>query len=92
LVETSVSLAGQPAGGTQPYVYAQGFVTRQGRRKVLLVNKRDRAYPILLPQSAGAEVSYVDQTTGSQPPGAGRLAGNEVMLRGLAVAVVTLPE
>ena len=25
-----------------PYVYAQAFVTRQGQRKLLLVNKRDR--------------------------------------------------
>jgi len=81
LAETSASL---------PYVYAQGFIGTDGKRKILLVNKRDRPFEVLIPGSAGATEDYVDQTTGYQPPASVRLMGDTVHLRGLAVAVVTL--
>jgi hypothetical protein len=92
LMETSVSLAGQPVGGTRPYVYAQGFMTRPGQRKILLVNKRNRAFEIHLPQSKAVEIEYVDQTTGSNPPGLARSTDGTVTLKGLGVAVVTLSD
>jgi len=72
-----------------PYVSASGFITPKGEHKVLLVNKRDKAFEVSLPNAAGATVQYVDQTTGSQPPGSIRLTGDILTLRGLAVAVVT---
>jgi hypothetical protein len=71
-----------------PYVYASGFITPKGERKVLLVNKRDRTIEVSLPAAAGATVDYVDQTTGSHPPASMRLSGDTLTLRGLAVAVV----
>jgi len=77
---------------TLPYVYARGFVAPDGKRRVLLVNKRDRPFEVLIPGSAGATEDYVDQTTGYQPPVSVRLMGDTVYLRGLAVAVVTLPQ
>ena len=76
---------------TAPNVYAQAFVTRDGRRKILLVNQRDRAVEIGLPVT-GAREDYVDQTTAFQPPAAAPLTGSILTLRGLAVAVVTLPK
>jgi hypothetical protein len=75
-----------------PYVHAQGFVTQDGKRKVLLVNKRDRSFDCSIPGGDGAEVAFVDQTTGSQPPATTHLKGGQITLRGLAVAVVTLPK
>ena len=83
LVETSASL---------PYVYSQGFIATDGKRKILLVNKRDRAFEVLISDSAGAKEDYVDQTTGYQPPASVCLKGDTVYLRGLGVAVVTLPQ
>jgi hypothetical protein len=82
LVATSVSI---------PYVFAQGFLTRGGERKVLLINKRDRTFELALPAAAGAREEHVDQTTAFQPPAASQLSGDSVTLQGLAVAVVTLP-
>ena len=75
-----------------PHVYAQGFVTRDGQRKLLLVNERDRDFDLSIAGSNGAEVVYVDQTTGFQPPATAHLNADQITLRGLAVAVVTLPQ
>jgi hypothetical protein len=73
-----------------PYVYAQAFVSRQGQRKLLLVNKRDRAFEVSIPESQGSEVSYVDQSTSFQPPASAHLNENKLTLNGLEVAVVNL--
>jgi hypothetical protein len=72
-------------------VYAQGFVTKGGKRRLLLVSKRDRAIELVVPGASGGQVDVVDQTTGSQPAASRKLDGDKVTLNGLAVAVVTLP-
>jgi hypothetical protein len=77
---------------TIPYVYGQGFVTRDGKRKLLLVNKRDRSFDFSIAGGKGAEVTYVDQTTGFQPPATSHLNADRMSLRGLAVAIVILPK
>jgi len=82
LVETQVGL---------PAVYAQGFVTRDGKRKILLINKRSRPAVVSIPSATGAQVDFVDQTTGLNPPGTVKLPGEELGLDGFAVAVVGLP-
>jgi len=73
-----------------PYLYAQAFVTRQGQQKLLLINKRDRAFEVSFPTSPGSEVIYVDQTTGFQPPASAPLGENPLTLSGYEVAVVNL--
>jgi hypothetical protein len=71
-------------------IYAQGFITLQGRRKILFVNKRDRAFVLTIPAGKRAHVEVVDQTTASGPARAADLTRNDLTLPGLAVAVVTL--
>jgi hypothetical protein len=73
--------------GGQSYVQAQGFTTHDGHRKLLLVNKRNRPFDIVLP-NAPARVDVVDQTTAS---GSASHAspGATLKLGGYAVAVVT---
>jgi len=78
-------------GSLPSHVYAQGFVKPDGRRRLLLVNRRDRAASLAVSGAAGGEVEYVDQTTGFGPAGSLRLQSDTVTLDGLAVAVVTLP-
>ncbi|MFZ0962770.1 MAG: glycosyl hydrolase family 39 [Terriglobia bacterium] len=73
-----------------PYVYARGMVTRDGKHKVLLVNKRDRAFVVSVPGAAAGHEDLVDQQTAFQPPAGSQLPSDEVTLGGLAVAVVTL--
>jgi glycosyl hydrolase family 39 (putative alpha-L-iduronidase) len=73
-------------------VTAQAFVTRDGRRKVLLVNKRNRPTTFTLRGAAGGEEEYVGQETGSHGVGKARLSGASITLGSFEVAVVTLPE
>jgi len=81
LVETSLE---------SPYVFAQSFLTHDGKRRILLVNKRDRTLGITIPGGGGARVDVVDQTTGFNPPATTQMNSDVLSLRGLAVAVVTL--
>ncbi|MGH9444606.1 MAG: GH39 family glycosyl hydrolase [Terriglobia bacterium] len=73
-----------------PYVYAQGFATRDGKHAVLLANERNRSFTITIPGAAGGVEEYVDQTTAEQPPATAELSGDMLTLRGFGVAVVTL--
>jgi len=75
-----------------PAVYAQGFITPRGKKRVLLVNKRDRSVGISLPDASHAHVKVVDQNTGFNPPSSRKLTSGQVTLSGFAVAVVTLPD
>lgn len=79
-----------PAGPNDPYVYALAFLTKSGKRRLLLVNKRDRAFDVSLPSANGGQVDYVDQTTGFTPPGPMKLGDDTVRLAGDSVAIVTL--
>lgn len=74
-----------------PYIYSLAFVTRDGKRRVLLVNKRNRKFDVSVTGASGGEMEYVDQTTGFQPPATMRLNGETLSLAGYSVAVVTLP-
>ena len=73
------------------YVFYQGFITRDGKRRLLLVNKRDRTIEVTVPGASGGREDFVDQTTASGPPASRRLDGEKISLGGYAVAVVTLP-
>jgi len=72
------------------YVMTQAFVTSSGERKLLLVNKRDRAFEINLPDARGAKIEMIDLTTGSNPPASESVTGSSFKLGGFGVAVVTL--
>jgi hypothetical protein len=71
-----------------PYIYALGFIGRNGKRKLLLVNKRDRNFKVMLP-GQGEQIEFVDQTTKQDPPKNEPINADTVNLRGLAVAVVS---
>ncbi|MGE5645373.1 MAG: glycosyl hydrolase family 39 [Acidobacteriota bacterium] len=73
--------------GSSAFLHAQGFRTRDGKRKVLLINKRDREIEV---EIAGELAAIVDQTTKGDPARIERLAGEPLTLPGYAVAVVTL--
>lgn len=73
-----------------PYVYVQGFVTPAGKRRILLLNKRDRSFQVALPGAAAAQAEVVDQSTGFQPPASSTLSDDHITLGGYGVAVVTL--
>ena len=68
----------------------QGFVTKEGK-KILLINKKNTAVQIQLPEEArDAWVSYVDVTTMENPAGKQQLTGNTINLKPFSVAVISL--
>ena len=82
LVETQVS---------SPYVYALGVLAREGKRRLLLINKRNRTLEISIPGISNSQEQYVDVTTGLHPPPSIKLDSDIIKLAGFGVAVVTLP-
>ncbi len=69
-------------------VYALGMIKPSGEHKILLINKRDREITVTLSQPV-QKIEYVDQTSRGGPPVTEALSGDQVTLRGLAVAVVS---
>lgn len=77
-------------GGSNGDITAQAFDTKSGK-KLLLINKRDQAIRLTLPDEAkNAAVQYVDETTGDQPPGQTQVHDTKLNLNPFAVAVVQL--
>lgn len=72
-----------------PQVYFQGFVTAQGVRRILLVNKRAADEELRIAGAAGGTVQMVTESTAASPP-LKRLGLELLRLPPLAVAVVTL--
>jgi hypothetical protein len=75
----------------ESYVYALAAATASGKRRVLLVNKRDRAVEVSLPGGAGALTETVDVKTGSAPPASAGMASDRLRLGAFSVTVATLP-
>ncbi|HEX4164050.1 MAG TPA: glycosyl hydrolase family 39 [Bryobacteraceae bacterium] len=72
-----------------PYVYALGFIGRNGARKLLLVNKRNRGITLKLPQQA-RQIEFVDQNTKGEPPKIQDMHSDSLQLNGFEVAAVAL--
>jgi hypothetical protein len=77
--------------GLPRFVHAQGFVTRDGKRKLLLISKRDHEIDVSLSGGAHATASVIDQVTQGGPARTETLSGDTFRLPGYGVAVVTLP-
>lgn len=81
----------EPSVPGNAYVYSLAFVTHDGKRRVLLVNKRNRKFDVTVAGASGGRLDYVDQTTGFRPPATITMRGETLSLGGYSVAVVTLP-
>jgi hypothetical protein len=68
----------------------QAFITKKGKR-ILLINKRDKEIPIILPaEEKNISVRSVDITTKENPPASMQLTGNTFTLKPFSVSVVEL--
>lgn len=75
-------------GCNAPGVTAQAFLTKGGK-KLLLINRRNKEVQVGLPSGAeGGRVQYVDVTTGDNPAGEEQITGNLIGLNPFSVAVV----
>ena len=78
-METQIVGSG-PLG--HPYVYALGAVTGDGKKRLLLVSKRERPFDLSIPSATGATVERVDQATAFDPPASARMSGETLRLGG----------
>jgi hypothetical protein len=89
--QVEVDAASNPLVPDNPYLYSLAFATRDGKHRILLVNKRDRKCDITISGIVGGRMDYVDQTTSFQPPATTALNSETFSLGGYSVAVITLP-
>jgi len=89
--QVEIEAASNPLVPGNPYLYSLAFATRDGRHRILLVNKRDRKCDVSISGIVGGRMDYVDQTTSFQPPATAALNSETFSLGGYSVAVVTLP-
>ncbi len=73
------------------FVYAMAVVTKDGKRRMLLVNKRERPVDVVVPGASAGTEEYVDVTTGFRRPVVSKLPADTVRLGGYSVTSVTLP-
>lgn len=73
-----------------PTVYAFGVIRPDGKRKLLLVNMRNKATEVSVSGATGSQEQRVDQTTSYDPPASSRLTTDTVRLQSFAVSVITL--
>jgi hypothetical protein len=79
LVDTQISNGG---------IVGQGFVSPDGRHKLLIINKRNETFQLTSPEFKGAKLELVDQTTRGNPAATSTIDGDSITVGGLAVAVV----
>ncbi|MEP7143468.1 MAG: glycosyl hydrolase family 39 [Ferruginibacter sp.] len=73
-----------------PGVVAQGFAGAE-RKRILLINKKNTRAEVKMPEEfANARISYVDLTTGENPPAKANLTNGIIILGPFAVAVVEI--
>jgi hypothetical protein len=73
-----------------PGVVAQGFAGLNSKRISLINKKNIRAELKLSKEISGAKISWVDITTGENPPASVNLLTEKIVLEPFAVAVVEL--
>jgi hypothetical protein len=82
------TFAGQQEGNFNR-IHAKAFVSADGKKRVLLINKYKDPIAVSLPMEH-ATVSYVDTTTGSSPAATKEISDGRYKLGPYATAVVTL--
>ena len=73
-----------------PYVYAMPVITKDGKKRILLINKSQNAMQVQLAGADGAEMQFVDQTTGFGAAKKTRVSSDKFTLNGFSVAALTL--
>ncbi len=74
-----------------PDLAVMPVITKDGKHRVLLINKRNQNAMLDVPGSAGAQLEYVDVSTDGQLSASVHLAKDRVQLGGFSVAVLTFP-
>ncbi len=72
-------------------VFSQAFVGKDGRRWVLIINKRYANVDVFLPGCTGGRMRIVNEASGFGPPAEVILTLSQITLSPFAVAIVHMP-
>jgi len=72
-------------------VFAQGFISERGVRKILLVNKSPRTQFVSIQEDTEIHAFFVDPDTGFDPPSEVTHQDNSFILKSFGVAILVLP-
>jgi hypothetical protein len=75
---------------TQSDLYARAFITKNGKKKVLLVNMRNKKLDFILPGATNARIDFVDESAADGVKQR-TASSNAVSLNRFEVAIVTWP-
>jgi hypothetical protein len=71
-------------------VFAAAYLSPDGGKKILLVNKRDRPITIAVPDSTGSQEQQVDTVTAAAPPVSTNITNDRILLGPFSVTVIKL--
>ena len=72
-------------------VFSQAFVGRNGRRWVLIINKRFATVEVFLPDCTGGRMQIINEASGFGPATEVTLTLSNITLSPFAVAIVHMP-
>ena len=75
---------------TGQYIHTQAFVGVNGRRWVLIINKRFANIDVVLPGSTGGQMQMINEASGFGPATETTLTSDQITLTAFAIAVVHL--
>jgi hypothetical protein len=78
-----------PSSSANPYVSSYAAVTKPGKHKLLLLNRRNKNFDLSVRGAAGGQLDFVDVSTGFHPPASAKLSSDNLTLHGFSVAVLT---
>ena len=72
-------------------IFSQAFISKNGRRWVLIVNKRYASVDVFLPGCTGGQMQIINEASGFRPPTEITLTLSRITLSPFAIAVVRMP-
>jgi hypothetical protein len=81
--------APSPSSSANPYVSSYAAVTKPGKHKLLMLNRRNQNFDLSVRGAAGGQLDFVDVSTGFHPPASTKLSSDNLTLHGFSVAVLT---
>ena len=72
-------------------IYSQAFVGKNGRRWVLIVNKRYASIDVSLSNCTGGMMKIINEASGFGPPTEVKLTSDQITLTAFSVAIVFMP-
>lgn len=90
-IDNDQAVVTQTSDTSGQYIYSQAFIRKNGRRWVLIVNKRYADVDVFLPGCTGGQMQIINEASGLGPPTEITLELSKITLSPFAIAIVHMP-